>query len=475
MLTSKKLLILLFLAFSFSMGELVKGESVNIYSENFSTFTNGDLSGQNGWNGIAAWKVSDLNDDEIKGKYITASTSFGGISKTFISLASTTELKISFNYKVITTGTVSNNAVAYRVNVLRCNNLACSSTTGISTIEVSKTSSAGPFLKIGGASLNIGSPEQWNYAELDLDLTTGVVRYRNNNVTGYTTGTPIATSSNDFGMALQLDSPSDVDWTVRLDSFGAVSSYVASTSPNSSVPTTAPIQIETTYVIGDNLTGANGTVRWTVRNEDNGSQFTVSGGTFDSTYGEHVISGITPSNLANGFYTIWPEFFLEGAVNDLFGSVARGHFLIGTTTLSQTAMDEATQGAALIASLDDVNYPCSVTELSGCLKNVGLFLFKPTVGVTQKFQELDLSDKFPFVYAYQIVDLRDALFTAPSTASTSIGVNVPNFGTITFLSKTMIDSVPYASLIKTILGYILYILCAEYIYYRVIRAHNPNT
>jgi len=50
-------------------------------------------------------------------------------------------------------------------------------------------------------------------------------------------------------------------------------------------------------------------------------------------------------------------------------------------------------------------------------------------------------------------------------------------GSITFLSADMLSAVPYSSLIRDILGFILWILFAEYVYYLVLNAfrssHSP--
>jgi len=111
------------------------------------------------------------------------------------------------------------------------------------------------------------------------------------------------------------------------------------------------------------------------------------------------------------------------------------------------------------------------------IKRSMVWLFYPSIPLSTRMSEIstDLEGKFPFSYAYDTLEIRDEMFDATETASTSISSTIEGFGTINFLSKSMIASVPYAGLIKTILGWLLWIFMVEYIYYRVVRIHDPNT
>lgn len=94
-------------------------------------------------------------------------------------------------------------------------------------------------------------------------------------------------------------------------------------------------------------------------------------------------------------------------------------------------------------------------------------------------KSLTLAHSAPFAYAYQIGDIRNALFDATNTASTTIGVQVPwlnhSTTTITFLSAAMINNVPYTPWIKNILAALMLFMTAEVVYYAVIRSHNSQT
>lgn len=127
-------------------------------------------------------------------------------------------------------------------------------------------------------------------------------------------------------------------------------------------------------------------------------------------------------------------------------------------------------------------YECSISSITGCLKNAFVWLFYPGAFATEQFKTLSttMQTKFPFAYVYGINTMRTELFNATSTASTTISLNlklVPGHGTSTLvlLSQEKLTAVPFAGSVKTILGWILWLLGIEYIYYRTLRSHDPNT
>lgn len=123
------------------------------------------------------------------------------------------------------------------------------------------------------------------------------------------------------------------------------------------------------------------------------------------------------------------------------------------------------------ASDCNVNFLGSDFSLSGCIS----YIVSPATTTMQNFSSLNLENRFPFAYAYDIGQVRADLFDAPETASTSLSVDVPNFGTITFISRAMVEAVPFGPLIKTILSALLWLFMAEYIYKAILRSHNQNT
>jgi len=145
-------------------------------------------------------------------------------------------------------------------------------------------------------------------------------------------------------------------------------------------------------------------------------------------------------------------------------------FLFGSTGTTSTTTQSNLPGTP--TPID-----CGTFDIGCYIKNGFVWLFYPDSETVTKFQSLTLENSFPFSYAYEILDLREELFNATSTATTTVSVNIHNFGkagtsTITFLSKAMLENVPFASTVKTILGWILYLLAAEYIYYRLLKSHD---
>jgi len=109
------------------------------------------------------------------------------------------------------------------------------------------------------------------------------------------------------------------------------------------------------------------------------------------------------------------------------------------------------------------------------------YLIVPTTGSSSplgNIQSLSLANSFPFAYVYQLGAVRTALFNASSTGTTSVSINIPWAGghvPFTFISASMIEALPYATEIKTLITALLWFLLAEVVYYKVIRSHDTVT
>jgi len=143
------------------------------------------------------------------------------------------------------------------------------------------------------------------------------------------------------------------------------------------------------------------------------------------------------------------------------------NFGLGTTTIA-TSTRESFVGAP--QPLD-----CGTLDIACHIKNALTWLFYPSEEPLEQFRNLSLQTKWPFSYAYEVGTLREELFTSTQTGTSTISVDVPHFGKLTFLSKALLEAVPYSTTIKTILGWILYFMLMEYIYYRVVKIHDNNT
>jgi hypothetical protein len=92
----------------------------------------------------------------------------------------------------------------------------------------------------------------------------------------------------------------------------------------------------------------------------------------------------------------------------------------------------------------------------------------------------DMETRLPFSYAYDMVSVGSELFNASSSTSTlGISANIKNpagSGTtsLVFISASMIEAVPYTGFIKTILGYLIWIMFALFVYRQILKIHNNN-
>lgn len=189
-------------------------------------------------------------------------------------------------------------------------------------------------------------------------------------------------------------------------------------------------------------------------------------------------------------YSLGPSTSFHGEIYQLysgfnpFSNTGTPPILLTSTSTSVQATTTATVVSNNPRSLSGLPEPadCSLGAITGCIKNAGVWLFYPSSDAIDSFKSLGttLSGKFPFAYAYGINTLRQELFGAVATSSQTISLSfklIPGHGTSTLelLSQSKLSAVPFAGLIKQILGWLLWLLGVEYIYYRVIRSHDSQT
>jgi len=126
-----------------------------------------------------------------------------------------------------------------------------------------------------------------------------------------------------------------------------------------------------------------------------------------------------------------------------------------------------------------VNAPlkdCDTLDIACYVANAFVMVFKPSPSSVAQFYSLDdsLEKRAPFVYAYQVPELYNGLFTATPTASSTFTFTIRDWS-FTFLSKSQLEAVPYSSTIKTILGWLMWFAFVQLVYYQVIRIHNKDT
>jgi len=165
-----------------------------------------------------------------------------------------------------------------------------------------------------------------------------------------------------------------------------------------------------------------------------------------------------------------------------FGLSTSGNapILMDATSTTLTASSSVVFDTSFARSMQDLPVACGLTDLGGCLQNMVVWLFYPTPDTLAQFSSVNLNGKFPFTYIYQIGQIRNSLFTSTTTVSTALTVNLWKIGnaatsTIELISRDKVSAVPFSGTIYTVLTFLIWILMAEYIYYRVIRIHDVTT
>jgi len=209
---------------------------------------------------------------------------------------------------------------------------------------------------------------------------------------------------------------------------------------------------------------------------------------FDSEYDpiNPLVTGTSSSlgqltGLSDGLYDLSISFSNFGCNAELSAcpfpdSYVYSSFTITGGVLSATGTLEFYDSQSF---LDEGSYarPCGITDIGGCLINALSFLFVPSSESLQTFSDLNdsLENKFPFAYAYDFSNQIDNLYSGALTATTTIAFDFNGYGDLTLLSADLLSDVPFSSLIKSILGYLLWLMFAVQMYRRTLTVFNHSS
>jgi len=183
-------------------------------------------------------------------------------------------------------------------------------------------------------------------------------------------------------------------------------------------------------------------------------------------------------DIPDGTYDFVVNFWNYATVFDITQKPFDRSYVYGSVTI--------TGGAIVNVALDPLynaltppseqKRACSITELDGCLYNGFSALFVPSDVSLDNFLSLrtSLESKFPFAYAFDFTSAVTSLYSTAQTATSTITVPFASFGNITLISKAQIEAVPYASTIKQLLGWLMWISFAYLMYYKTLRIFNPS-
>jgi len=150
----------------------------------------------------------------------------------------------------------------------------------------------------------------------------------------------------------------------------------------------------------------------------------------------------------------------------------------GTTSLyiSQTySLNVRVGGSSVGVNPEEIAYCDSLSGLTWSICEIAVFLWVPSETSMQQFSDLNdsLSTKSPFIYVYQASDLVETLYNSPSLASSTITVEILG-GELDLISVAQLQAVPYTSWLRTILGYVMWLMFFALMYRKVLKVFNTN-
>lgn len=188
----------------------------------------------------------------------------------------------------------------------------------------------------------------------------------------------------------------------------------------------------------------------------------------------------TFTSLTDGVYDVNITFMNQGSAigqseRPFAESYIYSSFTVASGTLTATGTPEFYDFSQDLPTNQPV--PCGITAIGGCIQNAFSYLFIPTDnGMLQITNLYDtLSTKFPFAYFTDFNDSITSVFTNPTTESLAISVPFGTFGTLDLISEDMIEAVPFTSLIRELLGAIIWLMMAYTIYRRTFKIFNKET
>lgn len=212
----------------------------------------------------------------------------------------------------------------------------------------------------------------------------------------------------------------------------------------------------TTFTTTNNPISATSTGYATSTNTYTG----LSAGTYDAVVGFSNVGcnlGLSGCPFADSYVYITYQVNASGT-------------LIANTTTFEYYDNTTPAGSA------EANQPCGLSNFSGCISNALAYLFVPSDSTIDGYTQLnnELATKFPFAYAYDFSSTINTLYTTTASQSGTLTVPFGTFGNITLISSAQLSAVPFASFIKSLLGYALWIMFMIAMYRRTLTIFNPS-
>jgi len=186
-------------------------------------------------------------------------------------------------------------------------------------------------------------------------------------------------------------------------------------------------------------------------------------------------------DLEDGTYDYNVRFANFGCLSSLtecpfpFATI-NGEFIVTNGELVDGSVKTEFINAQQVVNLETPYEDCSITNISACINNSFRFLFIPSSNSIQNLVQLKdiIETRAPFSYGFDMVNVLEELTTTASAQTLDVELDL-GFGTIPFINETMIQNAPYASTIKQLIEYLLWISFAFAMYRMSLTIHNKET
>jgi len=185
---------------------------------------------------------------------------------------------------------------------------------------------------------------------------------------------------------------------------------------------------------------------------------------------------------------IYSDYGIATTLNSGTINITKNTPLIsGKTYYAQAVIQENNQYGNLIVASTPINFTigiptgeiigevsCETFDITCYIKNAFAWLFKINDSSLNQFSNLTLENSYPFSYIYDMGNVYDELFNNSSDMSIDISIDT-QIGEIDLLTADMIEAVPFADTIKTILSYMIYLFTTMTLYRILLKVHDNNT
>jgi len=180
--------------------------------------------------------------------------------------------------------------------------------------------------------------------------------------------------------------------------------------------------------------------------------------------------------LADGNYTAWIYFWNFGNGAFVFTrSSLVVNFTITSGVVSSSTIVDREDG--LLIQDGFTERPCGITAIGGCIINALMYIFYPSTESIDSIMAVSetMSTKFPFAYAYDMSGTVSNLYSGSLTASSSVSYDFNGIGTLTLFSRQMLIDVPFSTTIRSMLGYLLWLIFMVVMYRRTLTIFDKKT